>query len=115
MRCDKCNRKIEKGYLVNGELLCWLDAGEETRKTKKMVSNGFEKGSKEAKERMATVRAANKSNGKGIRAFIYEQLDQDPNMAPEKILTMILDKFPGARTGRRHVVWYKHLYGMEQA
>lgn len=107
MRCEKCNREIDKGYLVNGKLLCWLDAGEETRATKKMVSNGLKKGSKEAKERMATVRATNKSNGKGIRAFIYGLLDQDPNTAPEKILTMVLDKFPGARTDRRHVVWYK--------
>lgn len=109
MRCDECNKKIERGYLVNGKLLCWLDAGEETRMTKKMVNHAPEKGSGEAKEKMAKARAV-KAKRPGIQAFVFSMLDRDPNTAPEKLLTMVLDKFPGARTDRKHIVWFKLLH-----
>lgn len=114
MRCDKCHKKVDKAYLQNGKLLCWLCAGEETRATKKMVNHGPEKGSNEAKEKMVKARAV-KAKRPGIQAFVFSMLDQDPNTTPEKLLTMVLDKFPGAKTDRKHVVWFKLLHTRAQA
>lgn len=114
MRCDKCNKKVERAYLVNGKLLCWLDAEEETRATKKMINHAPEKGSNEAKEKMANARSM-KSKRPGIQAFVFSMLDQDPKTTPEKLLTMVLDKFPGAKTDRKHVVWFKFLHTRAQA
>lgn len=113
MRCENCNKKVDRAYLQNGKLLCWFCADEDTRMTKNMVNHGPEKGSKEAKEKMATVRTS--KPGRGIRAFIFGLLDQDPNMAADKILTAVLDKFPSAKTGRRHVVWYMLCHSKQTA
>lgn len=114
MRCDKCDKKVERAYLVNGKLLCWLDAGEEVRMTKKMVNHAPEKGSNEVKEKMVKARAV-KAKRPGIQAFVFSALDQDPNTTPEKLLTMVLDKFPGARTDKKHVVWFRLLHSRAQA
>lgn len=116
MQCEheNCGKRIEIGYLVNGMLLCFFCAEEEKNRAKRMGrngnGNGLGKGSPEAKEKMAEMRTMRKTEAPGIAKFIYSLLGEDIKMDVDKMLEMVLDKFPGAKTKRRSIMRYKRRY-----
>lgn len=116
MQCEheNCGKRIEIGYLVNGMLLCFFCAEEERSKAKKRIGdtngNGLGKGSPEAKEKMAEMRTMRKTEAPGIAKFIYSLLGEDIKMDIDKMLAMVLDKFPGAKTKRRSIMRYRRRY-----
>lgn len=64
-------------------------------------------GSKEAKDKMAAVRAAKKERGPGIGKFVNDLLDKNIDMKTEDVLQKVHDKFPDAKTSKACVAWYR--------